>query len=85
MQRLIRRCSRPLTHTPVFVPLLCMQIHSRSKVNPFPTYGESLTPESVRAQWALTSAALGVSSVDILYLHAPDITTPIEDTLEGAC
>lgn len=54
-----------------------------SKVNPFPTYGESLTPESVRAQAAASLAALDATSVDILYLHAPDVLTPIEVTLEG--
>ena len=26
---------------------------------------------------------MGVTSVDILYLHAPDLDTPIERTLEG--
>jgi hypothetical protein len=55
-----------------------------SKVNPFPTYGESLTPESVKAQAAAILESLKMPKVDILYLHAPDIHTPVEATLAGA-
>ena len=52
-----------------------------SKANPFPLYDKSLTAESVRTQMAATLAALRQPSVDIYYLHAPDIHTPIEETL----
>jgi aryl-alcohol dehydrogenase-like predicted oxidoreductase len=54
-----------------------------SKVNPFPSYGESLTPESVKAQAAAILESLKTPKVDILYLHAPDIHNPIEATLAG--
>ena len=35
----------------------------------------------LQAEESLTD--MGVASVDILYLHAPDLDTPIERTLEG--
>ncbi len=55
-----------------------------TKANPFPGYNVSLRPESVRAQMAASLDALKAPSCDIYYLHAPDIHTPIEATLEGA-
>jgi aryl-alcohol dehydrogenase-like predicted oxidoreductase len=56
-----------------------------SKANAFPLYNKSLSAESVRGQMASTLAALRAPSVDIYYLHAPDIHTPIEETLAGEC
>lgn len=35
----------------------------------------------VQTEESLTD--MGVASVDILYLHAPDLDTPVERTLEG--
>lgn len=53
------------------------------KANPFPGSGNTLTPDSVRSQVSASLTALGTPTLDILYLHAPDIHTPIELTLEG--
>eukprot|EP00903_Cladosiphon_okamuranus_P014597 g13537.t1 len=44
-----------------------------------PTYG--LRPELVKEQLHRSIRALGVSSVELFYLHAPDHNTPIEATL----
>lgn len=54
-----------------------------TKVNPFPGYNDDLTPDNVRAQSAACLDALRCDSTDILYLHAPDVNTPIEATLEA--
>lgn len=52
-----------------------------SKANAFADYNKSLAPESVREQSDAILTALQLPSTDIFYLHAPDIHTPIEDTL----
>lgn len=52
-----------------------------SKANPFPEYNKSLSPDSLCDQSDAILAALKVDCLDIFYLHAPDVTTPIEDTL----
>lgn len=53
-----------------------------SKVNAFKGYGyESLTPPSVIRQMNDIRDALGCEQVNTLYLHAPDHSTPIEETL----
>jgi aflatoxin B1 aldehyde reductase len=54
-----------------------------SKVNPFAGRGGSLSPNSIASQLGETLAALKTDSIDVLYLHAPDPTTPIEQTLEA--
>ena len=54
-----------------------------TKVNPFPGRGASLSPSSVASQFGQSLAALGTKSVDVLYLHAPDPFTPLEQTLEA--
>eukprot|EP01124_Arcella_intermedia_P028027 TRINITY_DN5611_c0_g1_i1.p1 TRINITY_DN5611_c0_g1~~TRINITY_DN5611_c0_g1_i1.p1 ORF type:complete len:326 (+),score=65.31 TRINITY_DN5611_c0_g1_i1:33-980(+) len=43
---------------------------------------KGLAPEAVRKQIQKSLAALGAKKVDLLYLHAPDHDTPIEDTLQ---
>jgi len=54
-----------------------------SKVNPFAGLGGNLSPASVAAQVGESLAALRVDCLDVLYLHAPDPATPIEQTLEA--
>lgn len=52
-----------------------------TKVNPWQKGG--MSKEHVLRQANKSLASLKASCVDILYLHAPDHNTPIEDTLEG--
>lgn len=52
-----------------------------SKVNAFKGYDESLNAESVIRQSDAILSALQKDNTDILYLHGPDISTPIEETL----
>ncbi|KNC53909.1 aflatoxin B1 aldehyde reductase member 2 [Thecamonas trahens ATCC 50062] len=60
-----------------------------TKVNPWYTNYETFAPrgglaaDQVEAQASASLAALGMPAVDILYLHAPDQTTPIEETLQA--
>ena len=42
-----------------------------TKANPFPGYGDSLQPQSVRRQLTGSLLALNRGVVDIFYLHAP--------------
>jgi aryl-alcohol dehydrogenase-like predicted oxidoreductase len=51
-----------------------------TKVNPFIS---PLTREGVLKQAATCLESLQTPCVDILYLHAPDHNTPIEETLEA--
>lgn len=41
-----------------------------------------LTPENMRAGLEESLSALGTDSVDVWYLHAPDRSVPIEETLK---
>jgi len=50
-----------------------------TKINPWE--GKGLGERSVREQVEASLARLQVSSVDILYLHAPDHSTPLTETL----
>lgn len=52
-----------------------------TKVNPWNDDG--LSPESVRRQFDESLARLKLERVDLLYLHAPDLDTPIVRTLEA--
>ena len=52
-----------------------------SKANAFDGYDKVLTAASVARQFAATSEALGGAPVDVYYLHNPDATTPILETL----
>lgn len=64
-------------------PDLRQQTTIASKVNPFPGFNESLSPESVNAQVAATLKALQTDCIDLLYLHAPDAKSEIEPTLDA--
>lgn len=50
-----------------------------TKVNPW--NDEGLSPDSVDHQFSTSLSRMQCSQVDLLYLHAPDLDTPIEDTL----
>jgi len=52
-----------------------------TKVNPSMEPHKALTRVSVIEQCETSLKKLGMESVDILYLHWPDIKTPIEETL----
>lgn len=52
-----------------------------SKVHPWNDQG--LQPDQVRQQVAEILRRLGSDHLDLLYLHAPDLETPIEKTLEA--
>jgi len=54
-----------------------------SKCNPFPFADESLSAASVKTQLGKSLESLKTDHVDLLYLHAPDPSTPIEETLEA--
>jgi aflatoxin B1 aldehyde reductase len=54
-----------------------------SKVNPFKGYNENLSPDNVMSQADSILQALKCSSINVLYLHAPDKCTPIEETLQA--
>ena len=69
-------------------PDLAARVSVATKANPWPggnmtsSAGEGgLAPDELRAQVEASRAALAPASVDLLYLHAPDAATPIEDTL----
>ena len=55
-------------------------LYLASKVNPWHEGG--LQPSSVRKQMSESLQRLGSDSVDLLYLHSPDLETPVEQTLE---
>jgi len=48
-----------------------------------PTKDEGLRPECVRRQLQTSLERLNTDHVDLFYLHSPDLTTPIQDTLEA--
>ena len=51
-----------------------------TKVNP---KAGGLTPESVEHQFTTSLQRMGADEVDLLYLHQPDLNTPIADTLQA--
>jgi len=51
-----------------------------TKVNPWD--GKGLGSASVRSQLTTSLSRLQVSSVDLVYLHAPDHNTPLDETLQ---
>ena len=58
------------------------KVYLATKVSP--QIGEGLKPEQVRKQLEISLRRLKTEYIDLLYLHAPDPKTPIEQTL-GAC
>ena len=55
-------------------------IFTASKVNPWNDHG--LQPDQVEKQMSEILRRLGTDYVDLLYLHSPDLDTPVEQTLE---
>ena len=69
-------------------PELLARASIATKANPWPggnmtsSAGEGgLEPSQLRAQVTASREALAPGAVDLLYLHAPDSATPIEETL----
>lgn len=58
------------------------KVHLATKANPWGEGG--LRPENVRQQLETSLRRLRCETVDLFYLHAPDLKTPIETTL-AAC
>lgn len=57
------------------------KLYISTKVNPWNDHG--LQPDQVRQQLAQSLQRLGTDSVDLLYLHSPDLDTPVVQTLEA--
>lgn len=57
------------------------ELYLASKVNPWNDHG--LQPAQVKKQLAETLERLGTGHLDLLYLHSPDLDTPVEQTLEA--
>ena len=55
------------------------QVSIATKVNPWD--GDGLKPQEVRKQLTESLERLQAESVDMLYLHSPDLDTPVADTL----
>jgi len=56
-------------------------LYIASKVNPW--NDEGLQAQQVRKQFGETLQRLGRDSIDLLYLHSPDLDTPVAQTLEA--
>jgi aflatoxin B1 aldehyde reductase len=56
-------------------------VYIASKVNPW--NDEGLQPQQVRKQFGEILQRLGRDSIDLLYLHSPDLDTPVARTLEA--
>ena len=56
-------------------------LYIASKVNPWNDGG--LQAAEVRRQFGEILERLGCANIDLLYLHSPDLDTPIEQTLEA--
>ena len=57
------------------------ELYLASKVNPWNDHG--LQPAQVKKQLAEILERLGTDHIDLLYLHSPDLDTPIEQTLQA--
>jgi aflatoxin B1 aldehyde reductase len=57
------------------------ELYLASKVNPWNDHG--LQPAQVKKQLAEILERLGTEHIDLLYLHSPDLDTPVEQTLEA--
>ncbi len=64
----------------ILTPSRRRKVYLATKVNP--GKGGGLAPEQLTKQLELSLRRLNADSVDLLYLHAPDPRTPIEETLD---
>lgn len=64
-------------------PELAAKLTIATKANAFPTHNKSLSAESTKAQCQQSLSDLGLKSVAIFYLHAPDEDVAIEETLRA--
>jgi len=62
-------------------PAARSKLYLASKVNPW--HDDGLQAVEVKRQMAEILQRLGSDSVDLLYLHSPDLDTPVEQTLEA--
>mmetsp|Transcript_12292 Transcript_12292/g.18442 ORF Transcript_12292/g.18442 Transcript_12292/m.18442 type:complete len:347 (+) Transcript_12292:19-1059(+) len=63
-------------------PHLQSKLALQTKANPFtPEKGFTLSPESIQWQLSTSLQSLQSSSVDLYYLHAPDVNNSLEATL----
>lgn len=58
-----------------------LQVKIATKANPWE--GKSLKPDSIRSQLETSLKRLQCPRVDLFYLHAPDHSTPVEETLRA--
>lgn len=65
----------------LLTPFRRQELYLATKANPWS--GGGLSPESVRSQLETSLRRLQSESVDLFYLHAPDLQTPIETTLRA--
>jgi len=65
----------------ILTPERRSKVYLATKVNPFD--GGNLRPENIAKQLETSLRRLRTDSIDLLYLHAPDVKTPIEVTLEA--
>lgn len=56
-------------------------LYIAGKVNPWNEHG--LKPEEINRQLETSLSRLDTDFIDLLYLHAPDLDTPVEQTLEA--
>ena len=57
------------------------QLYVASKVNPW--NDEGLQPQQIRKQFDESLQRLGRDSIDLLYLHSPDLDTPVAQSLQA--
>ena len=78
-ERLIARAlrERPADRDRVFIAT------KAGSTRPGGGWGENGDPEYIRATALASLAALGVERLDLLQLHSPDATVPIEKTMEA--
>ena len=65
----------------LIAPVKRKDIFIAGKVNPWNDAG--LKPREIKRQLNLSLDRLNTDFVDLLYLHAPDLDTPVEQTLEA--
>ena len=65
----------------LITPVRRSELYIAGKVNPWNDAG--LKPQEIKRQLSLSLDRLNTDFVDLLYLHAPDLNAPVEQTLEA--